>query len=166
MLTVSGLSAGQTLGVGIMNYTMLAIWLGILVVFVVLEALTVQLLSIWFSAAALVSLVLALLGVPEYIQIIVFFVCTALLLVLTRPIAKRFMSKPMARTNADRVVGERAVVIQDINNDLAEGQVKVQNQIWTARSISGEEIKADSMVIIHSIEGVKVLVEELKEEKS
>ena len=139
---------------------MLVIWLGAVVFFVVVESLTVQMLCIWFAASALVSLVLALLGVPEYIQIIVFFVCTALLLIFTRPIVIRLMrQKPVARTNADRVLHMPAIVTQEINNEIAEGQVKVLNQIWTARSLSGETLPVGSRVVVRMIEGVKVIVE-------
>ena len=141
---------------------MVIIWLGAVVVFVVVEALTVQLLCIWFAAASIVSLVLALLGAPEWAQIVVFFVCTALLLIFTRPIVRRLMNKPQARTNADRILGMPAIVIQEINNDKAEGQVKVINQIWTARSITGDVIPADAKVVIRAIEGVKAIVEKFE----
>ena len=139
------------------------VWLSALVFFVIVEAITVQLVCVWFAASALVSLALALLGVPEYIQIIVFFVCTALLLIFTRPIVKRMMKKPTIHTNADRVIGATAIVIQCINNDLDEGQVKVLNQVWTARSVSGEVFPVDTKVVVQSIEGVKVMVEGLKQ---
>jgi len=134
------------------------IWLSIIVIFVIVEALTVQLLCIWFAAGALIALIVAMLGAPEWVQITVFVICTALLLILTRPIAKRLMQRPREFTNADRVIGATAVVIHEINNDSAEGQVKVLNQIWTARSLSGEILPVDAKVVVHSIEGVKVIV--------
>ena len=138
---------------------MMIIWLSIVVIFVVIEAMTVQMLCIWFAASALVSLVLALLKVPEWAQIAAFFVCTALLLIFTRPIVKRLMRKPETRTNADRIIGESAIVILEINNDNAEGQVRVMNQIWTARSLNGEVIPVGTKSIVRSIEGVKAIVE-------
>ena len=141
--------------------TMTIIWLVALVAFVVIEALTVQLVCIWFAASSLVALVLAVLGIPEYAQIIVFIVCTAALLIFTRPIVRRMMNKPTTRTNADRILGEAAIVTQEINNDIAEGLVKVLNQTWTARSISGEVIPSGSKVAIRAIEGVKAIVEKM-----
>jgi len=135
------------------------IWLCAVVLFVIVEAMTVQMLCIWFAAAALVSLVLALLGAPQWAQIVVFFVCTAALLIFTRPIVKRLVNNQRTRTNADRILGMQAVVIQEINNDEARGQVKVINQIWTARSLGGDVIPFDAKVIIRSIEGVKAIVE-------
>ena len=138
---------------------MVLLWLGIVVVFVVIEAMTVQMLCIWFAASALVSLVLALLKVPEWAQIAAFFVCTALLLIFTRPIVRRLMKKPETRTNADRILGEPAIVIQEINNENAEGQVRVMNQIWTARSLTGEVLPIGIKAVVRSIEGVKAIVE-------
>jgi len=135
------------------------IWLCAVVLFVIVEAMTVQMLCIWFAASALVSLVLALLGAPEWAQIAVFFVCTAVLLIFTRPIVKRLVNNQRTRTNADRILGMQAVVLQEINNDDAKGQVKVANQIWTARSFGGDVIPVDTKVVIRSIEGVKAIVE-------
>ena len=141
--------------------TMVIVWLCALIFFVVMEAIAVQLVSIWFAASSLVSLVLALLGASAVAQIVVFILCTALLLIFTRPIAKRIMNKPAARTNADRILGMTAVVIHEINNDAAEGQVKVANQVWTARSVGGGILPVDAKVIVRSIEGVKAIVEEI-----
>jgi len=141
---------------------MVIIWLCAVILFVIVEALTVQMLCIWFAASSLVSLVLALLGTPEWVQIAVFFVCTAILLIFTRPIVKRLMKKPDTRTNADRILGETAVVIQEINNERAQGQVKVMNQVWTARSQGGAVLPVDTKVVVRSIEGVKVIVEKFE----
>ena len=140
---------------------MVILWLGAVVVFVVIEALTVQLVCIWFAASALVSLVVALLGAPEWAQIVVFCVCTALLLIFTRPIVKRLMQKPRTMTNSDRILGKPAIVTQEINNDMAQGHIKVSGQVWTARSQNGEIYPIEKRVIIRSIEGVKAIVERL-----
>ena len=138
---------------------MVIVWLCALIIFVIVEALTVQMLSIWFAAGALVSLILALLGTPEWAQILVFCVCAALLLIFTRPIVKRLMKKQGTLTNSDRILGMSAIVIQEINNDIAQGQVKVLGQVWTARSLGGEIYPVDTKVLVRSIEGVKVIVE-------
>ena len=140
---------------------MVIIWLSAVIIFAIVEAMTVQMLCIWFAAASLVSLILALLRAPEWVQIIVFCICTAILLIFTRPIVKRLMKKPETRTNADRILGMHAIVIHEINNDIAEGRIKVSGQVWTARSADGDVIPVDEKVIIRSIEGVKVIVEKL-----
>ena len=141
--------------------SMVFVWLCALIFFVIMEAMAVQLVSIWLAASALVSLVLALLGASVVAQIVVFILCTALLLIFTRPIVKRIMNKPVERTNADRILGMTAVVIHEVNNDAAEGQVKVASQTWTARSVSGSILPVDTKVVVRSIEGVKAMVEEL-----
>ena len=143
--------------------TMVIIWLSLLVGFIILEAASVQLVGIWFAIFSLVSLVLALAGVPEWAQITVFLVGSTALLVFTRPIAKRFMKGPQEKTNADRVIGAEAIVVQEINNDTAVGQAKVIGQVWTARSHDGDVIPIGKKVIVRSIEGVKVIVEVKKE---
>ena len=143
---------------------MVIIWLAAIVVFVVIEAMTVQLLCIWFAASALVALIFALFKTPEFVQIIVFVVCTVVLLIFTRPIVRRLMQGQKTPTNADRILGMTAVVIQEINNDIAEGQVKVSNQIWSARSLKGNIFPVDTKVIVDSIEGVKAIVKEASAE--
>ena len=143
---------------------MVIIWLCVVVVFAIVEALTSQMVCIWFVAAALLTLVCALLGAPYWAQLTIFVLCAALLLIFTRPFVKRIMKGPRSRTNADRVIGETAVVVQEIDNDISAGQVKVLGQIWTARSVLRGVIPVDAKVIVRSIEGVKLIVEELKEE--
>ena len=138
---------------------MALIWLCAIIVFVIVEAATAQMLCIWFAAAALVSLVLALFGTPEWAQITAFLVCTAALLIFTRPIVKRLVNNRRTNTNADRILGKQAIVTQEINNYNAEGQIKVISQTWTARSIDGSVIPAGEKVVIRSIEGVKAIVE-------
>ena len=138
---------------------MLIIWICAIAGCVVVEALSPQLVGIWFAAAALVSLVLALFGVAQWVQVIAFLVISTLLLLFTRPLARRVMKGSAARTNADRAIGETAMVMQEINNDIAEGQVKVLGQVWSARSQSGDVIPAGAKVAVRAIEGVKVIVE-------
>jgi membrane protein implicated in regulation of membrane protease activity len=137
------------------------IWLCIVVLFVIIEALTVQMLCIWFAAAALVTLFSALLGAPVWLQVIVFAFFTAVFLILTRPFVKHFVKGTRTHTNADRVIGKTAIVLREINNDLAEGQVKVLNQIWTARSFDGRVFPTETKVNVRAIEGVKLIVEDI-----
>jgi len=140
---------------------MIIIWIVAIVIFVVIEAATIQLVSIWFGIAAIVALIVAALGAEIWLQVVVFIVVAALLLILTRPIVKRLQKKsPGAKTNADRVIGEQAVVLKAIDNDRAEGQVKVLGQIWTARSENGAKIPAGQKVVVQAIQGVKVIVSE------
>ena len=139
--------------------TMVIVWICAVVIFVIIEAFTVQLVCIWFGMAALVTMLATLLGAPLWLQLTLFPICTIVLLVLTRPMAKRLMKRPATHTNADRILGTKAVVVSEINNETAEGQVKVMNQIWSARSLNGDVLPAGANVIVHSIEGVKAIVD-------
>jgi len=136
----------------------IAVWLVLLVVFVVFEAATVQLVSVWFALGALAALIAALLHADPLVQIIVFIVISAASFAVTRPLVKKFSTSKIQKTNADRCIGDTAVVIEEINNLEAKGQVKVDGNIWTARSENNDIIPAGEKVTVMKIEGVKLIV--------
>ena len=141
-----------------MNMTIF--WLIAFILFVVGEAVTVGLVSIWFAVGSLGALLTAALGGGLWLQIVVFLILSALSLMLLKPLSRKWMAgHKAARTNADRVIGETALVTEDIDNTMATGQVQVDGQIWTARSAHGVVIPAGSRVKVLSIQGVKVMVE-------
>ena len=141
-----------------MNMTIF--WLIAFILFVVGEAVTVGLVSIWFAGGSLGALLTAALGGGLWLQIAVFLILSALSLMLLKPLSRKWMAgHKAARTNADRVIGETALVTEDIDNTMATGQVQVDGQIWTARSAHGVVIPAGSRVKVLSIQGVKVMVE-------
>ena len=141
-----------------MNMTIF--WLIAFIIFVVGEAVTVGLVAIWFAVGSLGALVTSALGGGLWLQIAVFLILSALSLLLFKPLSKKWMANhKVARTNADRVIGETALVTEDIDNTMATGQVQVDGQIWTARSAHGVVIPAGSRVKVLSIQGVKVMVE-------
>ena len=139
---------------------MMIFWLIAFILFVVGEAVTVGLVAIWFAVGALGALAAAALGGGLWLQIVIFLLLSALSLMLLKPLSRRWMAgHKAARTNADRVIGETALVTEDIDNTMATGQVQVDGQIWTARSAHGVVIPAGSRVKVLSIQGVKVMVE-------
>ena len=141
-----------------MNMTIF--WLIAFILFVVGEAVPVGLVSIWFAVGSLGALLTAALGGGLWLQIAVFLILSALSLMLLKPLSRKWMAgHKAARTNADRVIGETALVTEDIDNTMATGQVQVDGQIWTARSAHGVVIPAGSRVKVLSIQGVKVMVE-------
>ena len=143
-----------------MNMTIF--WLIAFIIFVVGEAVTVGLVAIWFAVGALGALAAAALGGGLWLQIAVFLILSALSLLLFKPLSKKWMANhKVARTNADRVIGETALVTEDIDNALAAGQVQVDGQIWSARSAHDVVIPAGSRVKVLSIQGVKVIVERM-----
>ena len=137
------------------------IWLIILVVLVAGEAVTVGLTFIWFAIGALGGLVTAWLGGEIWLQVVVFLALSALALVLVRPLASQFLKTSHSPTNADRVIGQMAVVTEAIDNVEGRGQVNIAGQVWSARSEHDVAIPSGTEVKVLRIEGVKVYVESI-----
>ena len=135
------------------------VWLGMVVLFAVIEAFTLSLNAIWFSFGALLSMVAAAAGWSLVVQIVVFLIGSAALLVLTKPLIKKYASMRHEKTNFDRIIGKIAIVTQPINNLDGIGQIQALGQVWTARSDSGRPIDAGTRVRVIRIEGVKAFVE-------
>lgn len=133
-------------------------WLVALIIFGVVEGLTVGLTSVWFALGSLAALIAALLGAPTPIQVVVFLVVSFLALLLLRPMTKRYFNGSLVATNADRIIGTEAVVTEAIDNLIAQGRVTISGMPWTARSVSGDPIGVGITVLIERIEGVKVFV--------
>lgn len=134
------------------------IWVAVIAVAVVVEALSAQLLSIWFALGGLAALITSFITENKAIQIIVFLAVSLITLAIIFPLAKKSLKTEHVKTNADRYIGKLAVVTEDISNIDAKGQVKVDNQIWSARSEDGSAISAGSQVKVLRIEGVKLIV--------
>jgi len=137
---------------------MYIIWAAAIIVFGVLEGMTAQLVSIWFVLGAIAALIASLCGATLPVQIIIFVAVTIITLIATRPIVKKKINFTAEKTNADRCIGESAVVIEEINNLEATGQVKADGKIWTARSSDGSVIPKDKIVTVEKIDGVKLIV--------
>ena len=133
-------------------------WLVLAIVLVGIEAATLGLFTIWFAIGALVALIVSLTGLPFIYQLISFIITSGVLLYFTRPIVKNFLVKKTQRTNSDRMLGEKGIVIERIDPVLGKGQVKVLGQIWSAKSSDGESIAVDEMVEVQEISGVKLIV--------
>lgn len=133
-------------------------WLIAMVLFGVLEAVTVGLTSIWFAIGALGALAAAAASAPVIVQIVVFLGVSFLTLLLVRPLAQRFVNDRKVATNADRVIGREAVVTEDIDNIQGKGRVSISGADWTARTEDDRPIPMGSKVQVLRIEGVKVIV--------
>lgn len=134
------------------------VWLVLLIVFGVGEAATVGLTCAWFALGSLAALICTMLGGAVWLQVAVFVLVSAVSLALARPLAKKFLLPGYSATNADRVIGQEAVVTQAIDNLRGQGQVNIAGQTWTARSESGAVIAQGELVRVLRIEGVKVFV--------
>ena len=139
-------------------------WLLAAAAFLVLEMLKMGLTSIWFAGGALVGAVVARMGLSLGIQVAAFVVVSIVLLMLTRPLAGKYLNSRTVKTNADSLVGEACVVTQTIDNLKAQGQVLIRGQVWTARSTKEDlVIPEDSRVKVIEISGVKLMVEPVSE---
>lgn len=138
----------------------IAFWVVALVVFLIVEAVTAGLVSIWFVFGSLVALICAALGAAVWLQIFWFVIVSVATLVLTRPLVKRYVDSRSVATNADRSIGRAAVVTERIDNLAATGAVKLDGVVWTARSTDNAvAIETGERVTVRAIEGVKLIVE-------
>ena len=140
-----------------MNWTAL-IWLLLLVLFLLAEAATVTLVSLWFAAGALAAMVVSLLQAAVPFQITVFLAVSVLLLASLRPLVRKHLTPKLTPTNVDSIIGSMGYVTEDIDNDSALGQVKLGSMFWTARSTDGSPIAKGTRIRTDRIEGVKVFV--------
>lgn len=137
------------------------VWLGLLVILLAMEAVTLGLTTIWFAGGALAAFVLSLVGADLFVQIIAFCIVSVLLLIFTRPAAVRWLNKDRVKTNAGSLIGETAVVTERIDNLAGSGQVQVRGQYWTARTEEeNTAVEAGKTVKIQRISGVKLIVKE------
>ena len=134
------------------------VWLLAAVVFGVAESATVVLVSIWMAVGAVAAAIAAAFGQNLMVQILIFLIVSAILLVLTAPLSRKFRSKKMESTNADRLIGQEGVVLVPIDAIENKGQVKVLGQIWSASEVDGIAVSQGEKVIVESIEGVRVIV--------
>ena len=138
----------------------IAFWVVALVVFLIVEAVTEGLVSIWFVFGSLVALICAALGAAVWLQIFWFVIVSVATLVLTRPLVKRYVDSRSVATNADRSIGRAAVVTERIDNLAATGAVQLDGVVWTARSTDDAvAIETGERVTVRAIEGVKLIVE-------
>ncbi len=142
----------------IMKDTMLILWIASLVVLVIAEATTVQLVTIWFALGSLGALIANLANAPIYLQWVVFTFISLVCLIFTRPFFKKILQKNIQPTNADRFIGTEGVVTEKIDNSIGKGVVNVSGTTWTARSENGIIIDVGESVKIEKIEGVKLMV--------
>ena len=134
------------------------VWLGLMILFLIAEGATVSLVSLWFAAGAVVAMFAALLGAGACLQTGLFLVVSGALLLMLRPIVRRYLVPKITPTNVDSLVGSTGLVTEAIDNVTASGQVKLGAMEWTARSTTGENIPQGTLIRVDRIEGVKVYV--------
>lgn len=144
--------------------SMTTFWIIAMVVFLVIEAVTVGIVSVWFAIGALFAMVTAMLGANLWVQITVFLVVSAIALYFTRPLVKKFVNNKIEPTNADMLIGKECRVVETIDNLSGTGAVYVDGKTWTARTVDEEIIPEGQLVKAERIEGVKLIVSKIAPE--
>ena len=137
---------------------MAVVWGAAAVLFLAIEAVTVGLASIWFAIGSVCALIAALLYAPVWLQVVWFVLISALTLVLTRPLVKKYINSRSEATNADRVIGSSCRVTERIDNISGTGAVSADGKIWTARTENGAVVEPGAVVRVVEIRGVKLIV--------
>jgi len=140
------------------------LWFALLILFVWAEAATVTMVSAWFALGALAAVIAALAGGQLWLQIVLFFGVSGVSLALLRPISKKYFNTKLTPTNMDAMADKICPVVADIDNLTGQGQVKLGDVEWSARSSDGSPIPAGTQVKIDRVEGVKVYVTPVKVE--
>ena len=146
-----------------MENFMWIIWLGIFVLAIVIEALTADLVTIWFAFGGVIALVISFIpGVNWWIELIVFMVISVATLLCLRPIATKLLKRNIVSSNVDEMIHKKGKMIKGCD-ELNHGEVKINGVIWTA--ISSDEhqgIKEGTLVEVLAVDGNKLVVKEIK----
>ena len=136
----------------------LILWAIVLIIAVIAEAVTLQLVTIWFAAGAAAAMIAGALNVPFMGQVILFTVISALLLCVTRPLIRKLKVKDVLPTNADAEVGKIAVVTETVSNEDNTGRVRIGGVNWRARAFDGNQFPVGANVCVEKISGTTAYV--------
>ena len=134
-------------------------WLIVFIALLVIEIATLGLTTIWFAAGALVAFLAAFIGFGVPVQVIIFLAVSIILLILTRPIAMKYFNQERQKTNVESLIGQKAIVTEEVNSLQATGKVEVNGMEWSAKTEESDRIEANTVVSIKGIQGVKLIVE-------
>jgi membrane protein implicated in regulation of membrane protease activity len=153
---------GGTMGLDILGLTIHfgVLWMIIAIGFALAEGFTLGLTFIWFAGGALLAMIASFLGLHFIVQVIAFIIGSSLMLIYTRPVAKKLLKVGATKTNVDSLIGKEGIVIKELQ-PFALGQVKVKGQIWSARPEGEQTIAVEQKVEVVRIEGVKLIVKAL-----
>lgn len=142
-------------------------WLIVFVVLLLIEIFTMGLTTIWFAGGALAAYIVGMVGVGTVGQISVFIVVSLVLLVFTRPWALKYFNQNRERTNAESLIGQQGVVLEEVDTLKAVGKVEVNGQEWSAKTGDpGGKIAKDTIVQVDAIQGVKLIVRQKEDKKN
>lgn len=133
------------------------IWIGVIALALVVEAISMDMTSIWFAVGGIVSLISYLCGASLTVQIILFVIVSALCIVFLRNITKKLIQKPTVATNIDSIIGTKAIMI-DKTTELELGSIKVNGIVYSAKAEDNSDIESGTEVEIVKVEGNKMIV--------
>ena len=137
------------------------IWLGVIVVSMVVETLTMEMVSVWFILGGLVALIMAGCGVSVVYQVVVAIAISFVCMFSLRKIALKLLKKDDQKTNMDRTLGQKTKLLQPITED-GYGTVKVNDVIYNAKTEDGSFVEAGKEVELLRLDGNKYIVKDIK----
>lgn len=142
-----------------MDQIMILFWIIVMIACLIIEIATVGLTTIWFAGGSLIALLAGIIGAPIWLQVILFFAVSVLLLIFTRPWALKYLKPHKTRTNYEEAIGKKVRVTAKIDNVAGTGTVVLNGQEWTARSEQDDvTFDVDSMPEVVKVSGVKLIV--------
>ncbi len=137
-------------------------WLAIIIIAIVVEVFTEQLVSIWFIPGALVSIVFDLCDAKFVWQLLVFLALSIIGIVIGKKFLSKYKSNNLQKTNIDAIIGEKCIVTEKIDNFAGCGQAKVRGQIWSARGVLEDDVFEPGEILqVVAIEGVKLICKKI-----
>lgn len=134
------------------------IWLAAIIAFIIIEACTYQIVSIWFVFGAIGGMIACLCGLEFYVQMIIFAVVSGIMLIVLRPLSMKLVKKQDFKSNVNDLVGKRVLVTEDVSNIKSCGQGKINGMVWTLRGVDDTVILKGEIVTVERVEGVKLIV--------
>ena len=137
------------------------IWLIAAGIFLIIEIFTVGFFVFWFSIGSLIAMIISFFTSNVIVQVTVFIISSCILIFATKPLSNKVTKKDSVPTNVYSIIGKKAVVVEDIDWTTGQGQVKVNGEIWSAKSNEQSKIPKGSEVIVECVDGVKLQVKAL-----
>lgn len=132
-------------------------WLSMVIIFTVIEVFTAGLTTIWFAIGSVPMIFLSYLPIPFLYQVLLMLVISIVLLIFTRPFAVKKLNANKEKTNVEALIGKSALVTKKITK-FEKGEVKIDGKIWTAKSVSDEDLEEGTECLLQNIEGVTAIV--------
>jgi len=139
------------------------VWMVIAAIFVVGEIFTAGFFLLWFGIGAAAAGILAMLDFGAGWQWVTFIVVSGLLFIVSRRFAERITKRQPPGIGADRFIGMKGVVLEEVDNTKNTGRVRIEKEEWRADSDTGEVITVDTRVEVVKLVGTRLIVKTLKE---